>query len=392
MTARWALVADDLTGAADSGVHFVGAGRHATILSAPFAAATARAPATAHLVLDTDSRSRTAEEAICLVETAVEVARGYGISHWYKKVDSTLHGYVAEELAAFLRTVPVREPLGLLCPAVPRQGRVVTGGVLSAPNERRGVDIIRMLRERGLSVEGLANMRDPEETFRRLQSLPASVQVVVADAGDADALRALAAVTMRRGDRELVPAGASGFAKALAEECGIAGTREWLAPPNGFGIVVFGSRNPVSTGQAHRLADARGWPLVLVGPDSDQDAESLSISRAYRDVGGVVLLANSSDAAPSPGQARSVERVLASRAAHFLDAFSDAWLLLSGGSTARAVLAHLNADWLVLQGEISEGVPLGYASLRSKRRICVATKAGGFGNDHLLDTAFSTQQ
>lgn len=388
MTARWAVIADDLTGAADSGVHFVGTERNATVLSAPFAAAAARAPVSAHLILDTDSRGRTAGEAVRLVESAGEVARRHGISHWYKKVDSTLKGHIADELAAFLRSVPVREPLCLLCPAVPREGRVVTDGVLRAPNEGRRVNVIRMLRERGLSVECLTDPRVPEETFRRLQSLPTSVQVVVADAGDAEALRVLAAVTMRRGGRELVPAGASGFARALAEECG-AGPRVWLAPPSGFAVVVFGSQNPVSIAQAHRLAEARRWPLVLVGPDSDRDAGRLAVPRAPRGGGGVVLLADSSATAASPVDARTIERALANLAAHYLDTSNDAWLLLSGGATARAVLARVGAGALDLRGEISEGVPLGYTSLTSGRRVPVATKAGGFGHDDLLENAFS---
>lgn len=389
MTGRWAVIADDLTGAADSGVHFVGAGQQATVLSAPFASTSAGAPSSTHLVLDTDSRSRTATEAVRLVETAVEMAQRHSILHWYKKVDSTMHGHVAEEFAAFLSAVPAREPLGLLCPAVPCQSRFVTGGVLNAPNEGRGVDLVRMLRERGLSVESLANPRDQDETRRRLQSIPGDVQVVVADARDADALRILAAATMQPGNRELVPAGASGFAKALAEECGIAGARHWLKPPTGFCIVVFGTRNPLSIGQAHRLAEARGWPLHLVGPDSDLEAERLLVPLADRDSRGVVLLADSSDPDPSPAQARSVERVLATLADRLLAAFSDAWLFLSGGATARAVLARLGADSFDLQGQISEGVPLGHTSLSSGRRVWVATKAGGFGSSDPLDNDFS---
>src|ERR671917_1787885 len=92
-----AVIADDLTGAADTGVQFV----HAGYPTAVFFRATEILEDDLDAVsFDTDSRAMPAGFAARRVLDAAHLARGTRIV--YKKLDSTLRGNIAAELAAAL--------------------------------------------------------------------------------------------------------------------------------------------------------------------------------------------------------------------------------------------------------------------------------------------------
>ena len=129
MNARWFILADDLTGAADSAIAFARRRIPARVVWGD-ARAEDHADATA---LAYDAASRELGSALA--------ARRHGeITHrflrpgtrLYKKIDSTLRGHPAEEIAAMLNVVLPKEP-GLrivLAPSFPVMGRTVRAGEL----------------------------------------------------------------------------------------------------------------------------------------------------------------------------------------------------------------------------------------------------------------------
>src|ERR671921_1076928 len=90
-----AIVADDLTGAADTGVQFVRAGYRTAVVFHGEEAPTADVDAVS---FDTDSRTMPAGFAAKRVVGVARAVRGARVV--YKKLDSTLRGNVAAELAA----------------------------------------------------------------------------------------------------------------------------------------------------------------------------------------------------------------------------------------------------------------------------------------------------
>jgi hypothetical protein len=108
------IVADDLTGACDTGSLFAG---HAPVSLALWPAAPPRA---AVRVVDTESRAIPAEVAMARVARVPALAPA---TRYFKKIDSTLRGHVGLEIDALMRAVGVRS--ALVCPAFPAQGRVV---------------------------------------------------------------------------------------------------------------------------------------------------------------------------------------------------------------------------------------------------------------------------
>src|ERR671916_3059704 len=116
-----AVIADDLTGAADSGVQFVHAGYRVAVF---FCATEMVADDLDAVAFDTDSRAMPAGFAAKRVLNAARVARGARIV--YKKLDSTLRGNVAAELAAAFGASGCARTV--VAPAFPEAGRTTAGG------------------------------------------------------------------------------------------------------------------------------------------------------------------------------------------------------------------------------------------------------------------------
>src|SRR5829696_8231221 len=117
-----AVVADDLTGAADTGVQLVRAGYRTAVL---FGESNVLADDLDVVSFDTDSRTMPAGFAAKRVLEVAHLAREARIV--YKKLDSNLRGNVAAELAAALGGA--RRERAVVAPAFPAAGRTTVGGI-----------------------------------------------------------------------------------------------------------------------------------------------------------------------------------------------------------------------------------------------------------------------
>src|SRR5215211_3995165 len=140
------IVADDLTGAADTGACFASAG-FATVI--PLSGTTM--PNADVVVLSTDSRDMSASDAARAVTAAVVrltpekrggcQGRSDADCVWfYKKIDSALRGHPRDELFAALQATGARR--AVVAPAFPAEGRTTVGGrqhVGGVPVESSGI-------------------------------------------------------------------------------------------------------------------------------------------------------------------------------------------------------------------------------------------------------------
>ena len=110
---RWLILADDLSGAADAGVAFALRGRVAEV---HWRAASAPSATRADVIaFDTDSRRLDAAGAAARQREVIRGLRAPGTA-LFKKIDSTLRGQPAAEIAAIHREVGARV---LFAPANP---------------------------------------------------------------------------------------------------------------------------------------------------------------------------------------------------------------------------------------------------------------------------------
>src|SRR5258705_2340917 len=108
------VVADDLTGACDTGSLFAGDG------PVPLAVWPGTPPDARVRVIDTESRTAGRNDAVARVKGATAATRA---ARYFKKIDSTLRGHVGAEIDALMPAAGLGT--AVVCPAFPAQGRTV---------------------------------------------------------------------------------------------------------------------------------------------------------------------------------------------------------------------------------------------------------------------------
>ena len=399
-----AIVADDLTGAADCGIAFAAAG-----LATFVAFGDAPPPPETEVVsMDTDSRREAEPEAVRRARAATARARAAGARALYRKIDSTLRGHVGPELAATLAVLTEPgglQPVAILAPAFPGTGRTTVGGEVLVKGEllertevwrdaRMGVPArpVELLRQAGLRghVVPLAQVRGgagplSTELARRAAG---AVDVLVCDAEQEEDLAAIARAGARLA-RPVVWTGSAGLARHLPGALGLAreGRRRVAAPGSraaGPAVIVVGSRSSVSREQARLLAGEPDVtqltvePRVLLAGEGDPRWPGAAVVRALSAGNDLLVLVGDQPlgAERGPELAAAAARLVAPHAGRI------SGLVATGGDMARALLAALGATGLHLEGEVEPGVPLGVADVRPP--LAVVTKAGAFGDPRTL--------
>lgn len=387
-----AVIADDLTGAADTGVQLFRAGYRTAVifrgepLPEDFDA----------VALDTDSRTKPAGFAAKRVVEAGHAARHARIV--YKKLDSTLRGSIAAELFAALGAT--RRDRAVVGPAFPAAGRTTVDGVQLVhgvpvhETEMRNDPctpvteghVPTVLRDSFSSVASISLevLADPEGISRMLEEN----ECVVADAGcDADLETLVRAVP---DPSAVLWVGSAGLAGALGSVYPGPGVEDSRAPADAASrvLVVNGSMSGVAREQLRRLIDVYGdiAAPIHAGRYGTVEEAMRTAQRALR--GGKCAVLHSPEERGKTGSGGSFVGSLAEAVKRLAreDAF-DA-LVLTGGSTAMGVSRRLGASGIRLDGEVEAGVPVG--AMIGPRPYRVVTKAGAFGTEDTLLNAVRT--
>ena len=390
---RLAIVADDLTGAADAAVHFCG-GQRRVVVGLDWE----QPPAGDVVALDAASRKLPAPEAAARVAAAVRVLAGMAPALWYKKVDSTLRGHLAAELGACL--VATGAEVAVLAPAYPAQGRTTLDGLQhgvrweAAPEgaSRPPFGHLPTI----LRADGVPAVLLPLTEVRRnrliaqLGSLPDGT-VAVCDAVDDADLDAIAAAAVAS-NRPVLLAGSAGLAAAVGR--GRYRDLTLDAPPlpadNAVAIVV-GTLQDVTRRQLDLLQSERRVPTVTVlaeqaALDAPAYADTL-FARMWDAVAigeGVVITTGPERLA---GASALMAAVLGELTARLVTEAGVRRLVLTGGDVAHAACAALGVSALCLLGQVAEGVPVGQPLDHDPAPVLV-TKAGGFGGPGTLLSAY----
>src|SRR5690554_3007195 len=107
----YAVIADDLTGAGDTGVQFAQAGLKARALMGDWSATAAQGADV--VVINAESRALALEAAHDAVSRAASKLRDVGARPVYKKIDSTMRGPVGAYLDAVMDVF--KQPMAVVC-------------------------------------------------------------------------------------------------------------------------------------------------------------------------------------------------------------------------------------------------------------------------------------
>jgi uncharacterized protein YgbK (DUF1537 family) len=405
------IIADDLSGAADCAIGFTRAGHRVVVMLD--AVREQRDPDADTTAIDTDTRRLTPAQAAARTADAFRALRDPQ-HRLYKKIDSTLRGNWAAEVAALQRDAG----LAIVAPAFPATGRVLRGGrvfVHGTPLEQtptwqlenagRDANIATMLNEAGLStdvLDGDALRDDPASLAARIAaSAAAGIQALIVDTQSEHALRTLAKVTLDS-DFPLFWVGSGGLARelsALTRRPGAEGNVNAVADarhPDRPVLALVGSLSAVSERQCALLVERTGIEQLIVPPDVLRHGSAHPDWNALRAQIGATLSARADllvrigrDNAFDPAEGAHLSTSLAELVEpHFARVGG---LIATGGETARAMLSAARIPSLHLQAEIEAGVAVGRPLDPNRaHRPGIVTKAGAFGTDHALYAAWLT--
>jgi D-threonate/D-erythronate kinase len=369
------VVADDLTGAADSAVAFAGRGVPTRVVfDLP---SSANGPGV--LAVDTDTRRADPVTAADLVTAVVTSAPRGRVA--FKKIDSTLRGNVAAETEAMLRASGAA--LAVCAPAFPRTGRTLVDGVQRAHGEAIG-DVPGLFAGVPVDRVPLAAVREGSLDDRLASAARNGARVVVVDSEtDAD----LSAVARAGGavPAPVVWVGSGGLAAALARALVPEPAPVQLPSVAGPVLVVVGSGAPQSAAQAAAFRDTGACEVAFPAAhllSGDPAALSPAAERVARQLGrgtDVLVRIEEGHRVPS-GEGRDAVTALARALAAAEPA--PACLVVTGGETARTLTVAMGATGLALAGELHPGVVVG--RLTGGLTCPVVTKAGGFGEPAAL--------
>jgi D-threonate/D-erythronate kinase len=347
---KFLALADDATGALETGARLVEAGLEARVRFEPgFDSG----------VIDTETRHLPAELAGERIREIAALARKAGVVSIFKKTDSTLRGNIAAEFRALLDVWP--ELRIVYAPAYPALGRTVRNGELFV---------------NGWPLRETAFANDP------LNPAPdGSIRALLGDLNDR--------VDLWDGEIDQHLADAAAAAAACQSPCIVAGTAAmasaWAAcfaggaprtrrpvPVIESCLVVNGSLHPASREQ---LA-VSGMVTVAHSVDEDPEAVGMTLATLVAIEGWAALCASETRSADPLAVAAHAARAVA----HACCMAEPDCLMVFGGDTVFAILRELGITEAVPHAEILPGVP---ASTIAGPRLLV-TKAGGFGGPDAL--------
>lgn len=437
-----AVIADDLTGANDTGVQMARRGLSTSVMLELKNGNWEQEA----IVFDADSRALPSEEAYEKVKTACEFLVQGSVSASpviYKKFDSTLRGNIGIELDAVYDAC--KTDLMVIAPSFPSAGRVLKNGVLlvngtplhetemaaDPKHPAKQSSFMAILEQQSRHAAALVTLDQLHGERTALEQLIADyrssgIAFLVFDAMSEADLSLIVSLFTNKPDqaRDVIWAGSAGLASALTTRLILQSSRYELMREASSGggarhapiieskslpiypvMIVVGSVNPWSRRQLNELMKQSNVHAVAVpseqllfpGHNTDE------IDRIRQQAIEVIARQDMHVALYTSGNPAEVQQVLhlgrihgmteaqvgerisselGRLAASIIEACDIKNMVLTGGDTAKKVCQQLSEKELQLIDEVESGVPLGKTTSKSGRFII--TKAGAFGSDQVL--------
>jgi len=373
------IIADDFTGALDTGVQFAKQGIDAwmtTDLNTDLSDIRAEV-----LSVDAETRIMSPEAAYRAVLGLAEAAKKAKIPMIFKKTDSTLRGNIGAELSAL--AVAFRKPVAFV-PAYPKNGRVTKKAVQYA---------------NGLKIAETGLSRDPVNPVRH-----SYIPDIIAETSD---IRVIAGNALEDGcvtvfdaesDGDMadifaylshenalgLTAGCAGFAGVLAASSLFDKKLKPVGRRAGCTLAVCGSVNEASARQAEK-AEKEGYPVFTLPAKLLLGADEEVLLSIAKEIGGALassgfaLIRTDGDRSLSGDAPEKISRAVGKLTRILAQSSQAGHLILFGGHTANAVMREIGLNGFRPRAEILPGVVYSETGL-----INLVTKAGGFGGENVV--------
>lgn len=402
------IIADDFTGALDTGVQFAAYGARTRVVvgtEVDFSAAQAEV-----LVVDTETRHLTAQQAYDAVAQLTSQAEQAGVAYIYKKTDSALRGNIGAELTALLQTG--RQKQLPFLPAFPQMGRITRNGVhivdgVPVTESPFGADPFEPVRHAVITELIAEQSSVSAHAFPALtdsDSVPDTDGILIFDADSVSDLLSTGRQLHQNGKLHIM-AGCAGFGSVLAEILGIAENKAPQPPElDPRLLVVCGSVNPITVKQMD-AAEKAGFVHVHLTPEQKLEPGYWQSERGRKDFQNIhhnlethplcIIDANDeggnalTEAYASVGNIQleeirlGIARSIGYLVGEFFTSPALGTLLITGGDTLLQCMECVGVKELEPVCELEKGVVLSRFYYKGCSKYIIS-KSGGFGQETLL--------
>lgn len=416
-----AIIADDLTGSADSAVQFASASM-ATAVVMP----ETKIPESNNLdVIVIDSESRDIDDKIAYKEVSAACRKVLSLNKdilLYKKVDSTLRGNIGAELQAVFDEF--KPKIIIFSPAfIPSKRTTVNGvqlldGVRLEETELAGIpkspvttsDIKTIIKKQ--SALKCSNLyidvlnKGVDEIRQKInQAIADEVKILICDATEPEHQEQLVQACDSI-NQQVVFSGSAGLALALSRRYA-SSQKNALKPISGVSkiLVLAGSISQTTRRQTVELLNNYDCELIRTNPEltvSSPKESAKDCSQKIKDAlakSDIVVVCAAFEESDVQRTAKEGERlgisffeigeIMAScmsdimrECAELFDAY-----VLTGGDTAIHACKACNAGMLEIIEEVQSGIPLTKILTGNLKDRYLVTKAGAFGNENAFTDA-----
>lgn len=340
-----AVIADDFTGAAEIGGLGLRYGLTVEIETKVIPNSEADI-----LVIATDTRSRTADEAFNEVFKITKELTKIGVEWIYKKTDSVLRGHVLHELIAQLEASNKNKVL--LVPANPLLGRTIFNGIYyidKIPLHETGFSNDPEYALKSSNVIELLGTSEKVTTqiISKNDNIPEN-GIIIGEAVNNNDL----AIWAQRTDGDIIPAGAAGFFSALLEQKGFSINMSSNQRTKSFGkkaLYICGSAFSSSREAINNIRNGKDYVCDM--PDEVFNSVKDGESSFQNWIDQVISAINKFDKAvvsikqPIISNSKFAVKLRESTAylvENVLDTINIDELVIEGGATASSVLHRVN--------------------------------------------------
>ena len=413
MPGKLLIVADDFTGACDTGVQFAKNHLKTIVISSTDSIRESLEKCDI-LVLNTESRFDNPETAYKKAYDTGKIVIQEEIKYFYKKVDSTMRGNIGAEISGLMDALEIRHTF--LVPALPKYGRttlngkVFINGVLLEETEF-GNDPKNPVKES--FIPKIISRQTDKKTgviihdyilagkktlIEKLQHhLNGGIEIIIFDVKEEKDLDLIASVISEIKIKVLF-AGCSGLAEYLSKYLELKKIRR-------SSIVIAGSVSEVTRRQIEFAVHYLTVKVVDIETENifsdERNSEKSRIlelveGSVSRDEDLIIRTAPSRDAVTrsfETGEQYGLDRFnVTEKIATFLGEVAGKiiqnsnikGILLTGGDTAIKTAQSLKIKGVVLHDEIVHGIPYGYFEGEEYKEVIIVSKAGGFGGEDAI--------
>jgi len=367
---RIAVIADDLTGALDTGVQFTQWGYTAQLTNTP-------EHSTAEVtIINTDTRNKTPEIAYHITYNVAEKLTQYDII--YKKIDSTLRGNPGPELQAIFDATG--ETKAILTPTYPpTHRRVKDGHLYIADKPITETEYIYEYHKKTSYIPEILVRKTITHTIKISENIPPKGITIIDSETEKDLLQIAAR-------RTRVMVGSAGLADALCQTL--------RAPPPV--LTVIGSMRTetrIQAKQLQRRLGAASIPLnTIKALNQTPQHETLCKAIDALNLGQDIILTSTPSTETIEKTKQEAKRLnitldelenkIITTLAEITESLLNhtlSGLIITGGATALAITKKLGIENIQILDEVQSGVPV-----IKLDHLTAVTKAGGFGQADTL--------